>query len=229
MSFINKNIVLMGALIATSFLVVTHITRPSKISNVLTSGEIVHNSSPNSSIHAQHQGMMDHSNMDLGPGDAYYDLRFIDAMIPHHEGAVIMAKKALENSKRSQVRNLANNIIKAQDQEITQMEKWRKAWYPDVAAVPQAWHSQMNHMMPMSSQQIKAMQMDVDLGVANAEFDLRFIDAMIPHHEGALIMAEDLLKKSQRPEMLQLARNILASQQKEIEQMKQWRKAWYGK
>jgi uncharacterized protein (DUF305 family) len=69
--------------------------------------------------------------------------------------------------------------------------------------------------------------MDMDLGKADAEFDLRFLNAMIPHHEGALMMAQDVLDKSQRPEMKQLAENILTSQQQEIAQMKQWRQAWY--
>jgi uncharacterized protein (DUF305 family) len=50
---------------------------------------------------------------------------------------------------------------------------------------------------------------------------------MIPHHEGALTMAQDVLDKSQRPEMKKLAENILTSQQTEINQMKQWRQDWY--
>jgi uncharacterized protein (DUF305 family) len=50
---------------------------------------------------------------------------------------------------------------------------------------------------------------------------------MIPHHQGALVMAKDVLNKSKRPEMKQLAQEILTSQQKEIDQMKQWRQAWY--
>jgi uncharacterized protein (DUF305 family) len=86
----------------------------------------------------------------------------------------------------------------------------------------------MGHMMAMSSEQMKAMQMDMNLGTSDAEFDLRFLNAMIPHHEGALTMAQDVLSKSQRPEMKQLAENILTSQQQEIDQMKQWRQAWYN-
>ena len=50
---------------------------------------------------------------------------------------------------------------------------------------------------------------------------------MIPHHEGALVMAEDALKKSKRPEMKKLSEEILTSQKQEIQQMKEWRKAWY--
>jgi uncharacterized protein (DUF305 family) len=71
--------------------------------------------------------------------------------------------------------------------------------------------------------------MDMDLGAGDAEFDLRFINAMIPHHEGAVTMAQDALSKSKRPEIKKLAQSIITSQQKEIEQMKQWRQAWYKK
>jgi len=57
---------------------------------------------------------------------------------------------------------------------------------------------------------------------------LRFMNAMIPHHEGAIAMAKDALQKSKRPEVKQLAQEIVTSQQKEVDQMKQWRKAWYN-
>jgi len=73
--------------------------------------------------------MMDHSTMSLGPADAEYDLRFMDAMIPHHEGAVVMAKDVLAKSKRTEMQQLANNIIASQQTEIDQMKQWRKMWY----------------------------------------------------------------------------------------------------
>jgi uncharacterized protein (DUF305 family) len=70
--------------------------------------------------------------------------------------------------------------------------------------------------------------MNMDLGSKDDSFDLRFIDAMIPHHEGALVMAEQVLERSDRPELKTLAQNIIASQQAEIGQMQQWRQDWYG-
>ena len=168
---------------------------------------------------------LDHD-MDLGPADADYDLRFIDGMILHHQGAIVMAQEALANSQREEIRELAQNIITAQEAEIAKMQQWRTLWYPKAPSEPQAWHSKMNHMMAMSSEQMAMMRMDVDLGPADQEFDIRFIDAMIPHHEGALVMAQDALAKSQREEIKQLAQGILSSQQVEIEQMRQWREAW---
>ena len=82
-------------------------------------------------------------------------------------------------------------------------------------------------MMPMSSLQMKGMMMNTDLGAEGAEFDLRFINAMIPHHEGAVTMANDAQSKSKRPEIKKLAQDIVTSQQKEIAQLKQWKQAWY--
>lgn len=171
---------------------------------------------------------MNHS-MDLGPADANYDLRFIDAMIPHHEGAVIMAQDLAEKTQRPELQTLAKNIIDAQEKEIEQMKQWRKQWYPNAMATPMAWHGEMNHMMAMSSEQIDAMRMNVDLGSADSEYDLRFLEAMIPHHEAAVIMAQDLAEKTKRPELQKIAQDILASQQAEIDQMKQWQQQWYKK
>jgi uncharacterized protein (DUF305 family) len=166
--------------------------------------------------------------MDLGPADADYDLRFIDGMLMHHQGAVNMAEDALSKSQRPEIKKLAQDIIAAQNREISQMKEWRTAWYPQADSTPMAYHSQMGHMMAMTDEQKQAMMMSMDLGNADAEFDLRFINAMVPHHDGALVMAEDALSKSQRPEVKKLAQDILTSQQGEIEQMNQWRKDWYN-
>jgi uncharacterized protein (DUF305 family) len=174
-------------------------------------------------------GMNHNMSMDLGPADADYDLRFIDGMTVHHQGAINMAKEVLNKSKRPEMKKLANNIIAAQNREINQMKEWRKTWYAKADSTPMAYHAQMSHMMPMTPEQMQAMMMSMDLGVADAEFDLRFLNAMIPHHEGALVMAEDALQKSKRPEMKKLSQEILTSQKQEIEQMKQWRQAWYKK
>lgn len=177
---------------------------------------------------------MNHSNMggmsmDLGPADADLDLRFLDAMTPHHQGAVVMAKEAQQKSKRPEIQKLAANIIQAQDKEIAQMKQWRKAWYPKASNTPMAYNAQMGHMIAMSSEQKKGMMMSQNLGVADADFDLRFINAMVPHHEGALTMAKEVLGKTKRTEIKQMGKAILTSQQAEIKQMKDWRKAWYGK
>lgn len=179
---------------------------------------------------AMSHGMPGHNmaDMDLGPKDEYFDLRFIDGMILHHQGAIAMAEDALEHSERDEIRQLATAIIDAQQTEIAQMQEWRQTWYPDAEATPMMYHAEMGHMMAMSDEMRASMMMDVDLGTADDEFDLRFINAMIPHHEGAVVMAEQVKERSDRPELLTLADEIITAQQGEIAQMQQWRQAWYG-
>ena len=60
-----------------------------------------------------------------------FDKAFIDAMIPHHESAIEMAQVAYQKSDNPEIRALAEGIVEAQTGEITQMEGWRKQWYPE--------------------------------------------------------------------------------------------------
>ncbi|HEY9627070.1 MAG TPA: DUF305 domain-containing protein [Coleofasciculaceae cyanobacterium] len=181
--------------------------------------------SPMGGMEGMNHGSMD---MSLGPKDENFDLRFIDGMTPHHEGAVVMAQEALQKSQRPEIKQLAEAIIAAQQKEIAQLKAWRTDWYPNASATPMMYSAEMGHMMPMSDEVMSSMMMNVDLGAADDQFDLRFINAMLPHHEGALVMAKEALEKSDRPEVKKLAQDIISSQQQEIDQMQQWKKSWYG-
>lgn len=178
----------------------------------------------------EHGSGMNHSMaMDLGPADANYDLRFIDGMRLHHRGAIVMAEEAEQKSQRPQIKQLARNIIESQSREENELlGEWRRDWYPEAGSAYVTYGGEGKSVVPMSEQQKQSMTMLQDLGSADAEFDLRFMNAMIAHHEGAVVMAQDALSKSQRPEVKQLAQEIISSQQAEIDQMKQWRQEWYN-
>lgn len=59
--------------------------------------------------------------------------------------------------------------------------------------------------------------------------DAHFIEQMIPHHEDAITMSKLALTKARRPEIKQLAQNIIQSQGKEITQMKDWYQLWFDR
>jgi uncharacterized protein (DUF305 family) len=54
------------------------------------------------------------------------DVAFVEAMIPHHQGAIAMAKAVLQYGKDDKVKEWANQIIKAQEAEIAEMQAWLK-------------------------------------------------------------------------------------------------------
>lgn len=75
--------------------------------------------------------------MDMGmlDGAKPFDRMFIDMMIPHHQGAIRMARIELRRGKDPELRTIAHAITAAQTKEITEMKRWHAAWYgPQSAA-----------------------------------------------------------------------------------------------
>ena len=154
------------------------------------------------------------------------DEHFIEQMIPHHDGAIAMAKLALQKAKRSEIKTLAQNIISAQEKEITEMQGWYKNWFGGDVKTGNA-YSMMGGMMSSGGMHMVGNQQDTQTLENATDFDKAFIEGMIPHHQLAIIMAQMLKSGTNRPEMLTLANNITESQSKEIEEMQSWYKNWY--
>lgn len=147
---------------------------------------------------------------------AEFEIAFLDAMIPHHQSAIDMAQIALERGQREEIKTLAQAIITAQEAEIDQMTTWLNDWH---GRAP----SGEDHGMTMAdaTENLRTM--------AAEEFDLAFVNAMIPHHETAVQMAELVAERTARAELQTMATDIITSQQAEIDQMNQWATAWGDK
>lgn len=61
-----------------------------------------------------------------------------------------------------------------------------------------------------------------------SDYEQAWLSQMIIHHEGAVVMAEDLLEKTDRTELTELANDIIVTQNEEIETMESWLEAWYN-
>lgn len=169
---------------------------------------------------------MDHAahSHDVGPAGSTYDLRWIDGMVQHHTGALRMSEFVFDIGVPG-VGSLGKEIWRDQAQEIKAMGQWRKAWYPQAPVYPVALRpggdpNAMADLVRMSTAQIQAMQMMASPPTPENRVTW-FLEGMLHHHGGALIMAHDALEKSSNPTIRRLARGIIVAQRREIIQLRQ--------
>jgi len=162
---------------------------------------------------------------ELAAGDM--DCHFIEQMIPHHEDAVAMADLALTRAEHPELRQLAETIKRDQSREIDQMRAWYRSWYGVDAPTDDGVFR--GRRMGGGMMRGGMMNDDADLEVLEAApvFDKEFIRQMIPHHQMGVMMAGMVLSRTDRPEIEELARSIIKTQTAEIEQMREWYRAWY--
>lgn len=143
------------------------------------------------------------------------DAMFVSGMIPHHQAAIDMAMLGVKNAKHDEIKQLSENIAESQQAEIDQMNKLATQM-PDAKGTM------------MSDQEMASMMSDVDSLREAKNFDKEFIDAMIPHHQSAVVMANQVVADGTNPDVMKLAKSIIAAQSKEIAEMQSWRNDWYG-
>ena len=167
---------------------------------------------PGGAPHADHMH-------EVGPAGTTYDLRFIDAMVQHHTGALRMSEFVFGIGEPG-VGALGNTIWRDQASEIRAMGLWRKAWYPQapvypVALAPGGDPNSLSGLMRMSQAQIEGMRMMGD-GPTRENRVVWFLEGMLNHHGGALIMAHNALAKSTNPTIRRFARQVIVAQRAEI-------------
>ena len=150
------------------------------------------------------------------PAAAGYDLQFIDTMTKHHQMAISMGEMAGQSATDAKVKEFGRMVVDDQKKDIARLAAWRSEWY---ASAPDA------HNMQLPG----ASSMDMDMGhmqtMKGHDFDMMFVEMMIPHHKGALEMSRDALQKSVRPEIKAFAQETIDKQLKEIGAMEDWKKS----
>lgn len=158
------------------------------------------------------EGMARHGGMSGMATTVDSEEAFITGMIPHHQEAVASARAVLKTTQRPEVRELAQNVIATQTEEIATLNGWLEQWYPEATKAEYA---------PM---------MDDAGGLSSDEADRTFLEGMVEHHQGAIGMATSYLNAGfeKQSEVVGMAEAIVSVQDGEIEQMQGWLNDWYG-
>jgi len=158
-----------------------------------------------------------HSADQMGTGQKA-DVMFVQEMLPHHQQAVEMADLALDPAHQASpaVMDLATRIKTAQSAEIISMNAWLVEWGADPID-GQMDHGNMDHngMGMMSSADMTALA-----AATGAAFDRLWVEGMISHHEGALMMASHIAHRGADARVHDLSGAITKSQTAEIAEMR---------
>lgn len=152
--------------------------------------------------------MYDKNSMSLGRADRTFDLRYVNAMIAHHRGAMLLAEQLGKNTARPEMKTLSQNILNDEPKAIAELYAWKKDWYGDTKSVRD----------PIVA----------NLGPAGETFDLRFLNAIIAHHEAGIDMTKETRLKSSRGEILDNANAVEAFLSNGLQTLKGLRSTWYN-
>lgn len=161
-----------------------------------------------SSMHEMHRAKQ--------TGNADYD--FVAMMIPHHAGAVAMAKGIVKESKSEQLIFFANEIIVGQEAEIDQFKKF-------LDTAQQTPSKDATQIKKGLSNAMAAMMTGMKDWKSSGNLDRDFLELMIPHHQSAVDMASAYLPFAKDENIKKMATNIIQTQEKEIN----WMRATLGK
>jgi uncharacterized protein (DUF305 family) len=181
-----------------------------------------HDEEDNHSDGDDDHGMDDH---DRDTDDLNHaDVHFLQMMIPHHEQAIEMSELVPFRTDRQELRDISDEIIQAQEAEILTMSQW----LVEVGENPYA-HIEMDHeeMMDEMEGMHSPEEMEHLRSLEGEAFEREFISLMIDHHGGAIQMSEEVLENGEDPEVARLAEEIIAEQEAEIEQMREWCREWF--
>jgi uncharacterized protein (DUF305 family) len=147
------------------------------------------------------------------------DVRFMQRMIGHHAQALEMTALVSSRTPSEDMRLLTQRIEVSQADEIAYMRGWLEARgepLPDV-------HAQHEASAPAMPGMLTADEMARLAAASGAEFERRFLEGMIKHHEGALVMVQELLATpgaAQQAEIFAFSADVDADQRIEIERMR---------
>ena len=155
--------------------------------------------------------------MNAAPSTGNVNLDFVLEMTPHHEGGIDMAKAILKYGTNEDVKKIAQNIVTSQEAQLPIMQQLKMEFEKEPPSSKEASEQYIKTYDQIKANMFKEMESVPLTGSDNQTF----LRQMIYHHEGAIAMAKNILKYTQNPQLKSLAENIVTTQSKGVQEMKQ--------
>lgn len=151
---------------------------------------------------------------------------FLTGMVHHHETAIEMAAIARQRGADAFIKRLAAAIITAQEGEIARMKSiHRRLLGRELRPDPRA-----HDALGLSAEQAGMTHTEhtTEMLQEADPFDRAFVDEMVPHHRGAIAMANVVLDHTRDRALRRLANGIIEMQRREIDEMQEFRAREFG-
>jgi LPXTG-motif cell wall-anchored protein len=144
-----------------------------------------------------------------------FEVGYINAIIPHHQDAIAMAKLVKDTAPHQETRAAAAKMITDQEKEIGDLSGWLKQWY-GLEVSPDPRMAMDSSMMDMLKKLDPEMQ------------EKHFLAMMREHHQSAIDMGKLVVSKATHQELKDQGQMMMTMQKDEQDRMGGWLMAWYG-
>ena len=154
-----------------------------------------------------------------GEDERAHQQSFLRRMAAHYEIGAELARLAAEKAEQDELRVLGRMMVAEQTAEIEIMRRWWRSWYAgDLPPPTPEEHAAMPGMPPPGTIEELA-------GLSGRAFEERFFAVMLPHHQGAVDIAQDAWHQAVDPRLRLFAYQVRHRQRGQIDRMKAMRRS----
>ncbi len=139
------------------------------------------------------------------------EVRFTRDMRAHHEQAVDMSLRLLKRTQDAELRIFLTDILLTQQNQIGQMTAWLETWDRPQSGLEPPMQGMATAMGIASQEDVQRIS---SLPVREAE--ILFLQLMHRHHQGGILMAQDVLNQNPQAQVARMAQGIVAGQRLEL-------------
>ena len=141
-------------------------------------------------------------------------------MIPHHQGALDMSQIVLRDTRDADIRRMAQKTVEMQTGDIAELQRWLETNVGAAAGAAAPGGGGEPPFAPAEAKMMEAM-----MAATGVDTDQTWARKMIAHHQGALDMAQVVLRESQDADIRRMAQKTIEMQTADIAELRAWLEA----